>query len=111
MTHLIEQYWCDDGIFPHREFLALTIRGKFNAKDGLNEYSKPCLLPADVSLRGIGMAYTEITAFKKGVVRLDEHWWWFALSNSDMTIHPGQQVRVIGLQGYTLLVESISCKN
>lgn len=108
MTHLIEQYWCDQSICPHREFIALTIRGNFNVKGNFDEDQKPCLSPDEVCLRGNGVVYTEITAFKKGVVRLDDHWWWFALSNSDVIIHPGQQVRVTGLQGYTLLVESIS---
>ncbi len=110
MTHLIEQDWCDDAIHTHREFLALAMHGTFNTKDDLHECHKPCFLPADVCLGGIGMVYTEITAFKKGVVRLDDHWWWFALSNGGMTISPGQQIHVTGLQGYTLLVESILCK-
>lgn len=107
MTHLIERYWCDQSICPHREFIARSIRGNFNIKGSFDEDQKPCLSSADVYLRGIGVVYTEITAFKKGVVRLDGHWWWFALSNSDVTIHPGQKVRVTGLQGYTLLVESV----
>lgn len=107
MTHLIEQYFRDEAICPHREFMVLTMRGKFNAKDDCSEYQRPYLLPADICLRGVGTAFTKITAFKKGIVRLDDQWW-VALSNSDMSIAPGQNVRVLGIQGHTLLVEPVS---
>ncbi|MBX2865215.1 MAG: hypothetical protein KTR27_16815 [Leptolyngbyaceae cyanobacterium MAG.088] len=108
MTHLIERYWCGDAICPHREFLVLPMLGKFHVTGDFHEYLEPCFLPTDVCLEGAGVVYTKITAFKKGVVRLDDNWWWFALANSDMTIYPGQQVYVVGLQGHTLLVDVIS---
>lgn len=60
--------------------------------------------PTDSYLKSIGIATAEITSYKRGRVRLNGSWW-TALSNSNMTIHPGQKVRVTSRQSNTLLVE------
>ncbi|MBT9317335.1 NfeD family protein [Leptothoe spongobia] len=89
--------------------MPLAVLGKLSTKGYFKEFHQPDLSPIEVDLNCIGVVYTEMTALKKGVVRLDARWW-FALSNSHMAIHPGQQVRVTDLQSCTLLVEQYQCK-
>ncbi len=107
MSNSTERCLCDGTIYLHRD-MALAILGKLSAKGYFNESYKPSLSPMGCALKAVGVAFTEITAFRKGVVRVEGRLW-FALSNANMTIYPGHQIRVIGRQNHTLLVEQYLC--
>lgn len=107
MSNLIERCLCDGMIKLHRD-RPLTILGKLSAKGYFNESYKTSLIPIDCALKAVGVAFTEITTLRKGVVRVKGRLW-FALSNSNMTIYPGHQIRVIDWQNHTLLVEQYQC--
>ena len=104
MISLTKQYRCDSINWSHREISVLTLLVKFLIDVWLKRfrYSRPS--PTYSYLQGIGTANTEITSCKRGRVKLNGSWW-TALSNSNMTIHPGQKVRVTSRQDNTLLVE------
>ncbi|MGD1856650.1 MAG: NfeD family protein [Leptolyngbyaceae cyanobacterium] len=60
--------------------------------------------PTDSYLNGVGTAAAEITPLKKGRIKLHGSWW-FALSNSNVVIRPGQRVRITGRHHQILLIE------
>ncbi|MBE9066654.1 NfeD family protein [Leptolyngbya cf. ectocarpi LEGE 11479] len=84
--------------------MAPTIISTLATKGYFSEFRPSHIPTVNSSVEEFGMVYTEITPRKKGIVRF-KHAWWFALSNDNMTIDPGQNVRVIELHGSTLLVE------
>lgn len=104
MSHFLEQCLHDEVTHLCRELAFLSVSSVFDRKKYLNESQLSHVSSVDNGFGGFGMVYTEVTAFKKGVVRFQDAWW-FALSNSDVTIHPGQQVHVMQYQGSTLIVE------
>lgn len=65
---------------------------------------KPYASPTDSYLNSIGIAAAEITSSQRGRVKLHGSWW-FALSNSNVIIKPGQRVRITGRQYQTLMIE------
>ena len=104
MVSLITQYRCDSATWSHREIEVLTLRSKLVIEFWLKRFRRSRTSPTNSYLEGVGTADTEITFCKRGRVRLNGSWW-SALSNSNMTIYPGQKVRVTSRQSQTLLVE------
>lgn len=101
MSYLAEQCLPDGG-FPHPD--VVFILSKLSTKGYFSEFQKSEVMPVDIDEACLGVAYTEITAFKKGIVCVNERLW-VALSNSKVPIAPGQNIRVTALRGHTLLVE------
>ena len=108
MTYLAKQYRCDVNAWTHRGIVVQTLLSKLTLESSFKGFQKSHLSPTETYLNGVGTAHTEITSCKRGRIRLYGSWW-FALSNSNMTIHPGQKVRVKSRQNQTLLVEVSRC--
>lgn len=104
MSHFTKQHSNGEVTYLHREFMAPTIISTLAKKGYFSEF-RPSVPPVNDDLEELGMVYTEITSLKKGIVRFKDAWW-FALSNDNATIYPGQDVRAVELYGSTLLVES-----
>lgn len=104
MTVLLKEGRCDSTCVSHQEIAVLTLLTRIVVESWLKRLRESRLSPAKSYLEGIGTADTEITSYKRGRVMLNGSWW-TALSNSNMTIHPGQKVRVMSRQSNTLLVE------
>lgn len=104
MSYVIEQCLHDGEICSYREFMPLTMLDKVSIQVYCNEVPTSNSSSIKIDFREVGMVYTEITALKKGVIRLDNHWW-FALATCNNVISPGQQVYVTCVQGNTLFIE------
>lgn len=104
MPYFLGQCSLSKSIQPHRDLIALTVLSMLANKDDSNKYQVSHMSDFDNDCGGFCMVYTEITSFKKGIVRFQSAWW-VALSNSDVTIYPGQKVRVAAIQGSVLLIE------
>lgn len=101
MSYLAEPRLPDGGC-PHPD--AVFILTKLSTKGYFSEFQKTEVIPVDIDEACLGVVYTEITAFKKGVVCVNDRLW-VALSSSNVAIAPGQKIRVTGMKGHTLLVE------
>lgn len=105
MTLLTKQYLHDaTATWSHHEVSVLTLLSKIALETCFKGFQRTHASPVNSYLEGVGVAYAEITSWKKGRVRLNGALW-FARSDSNMTILPGQKVRVTARQGNTLLVE------
>ncbi|WP_228015730.1 NfeD family protein [Leptolyngbya ectocarpi] len=104
MTLLTKQYSCDATIWSHHQVSVLTLLSKIVLETYFKGFQRSHISPVNSYLGGVGVAYAEITSWKRGRIRLNGSWW-FARSNSNMTILPGQKVRATGRQSNTLLVE------
>ncbi|NEZ59626.1 hypothetical protein DXZ20_29085 [Leptolyngbyaceae cyanobacterium CCMR0081] len=104
MLSLTKEYRCDATPLSHREIVVLNLLIKVLLETWFKRLRQSHPSPTNSYLEGVGTADTEITPCKRGRVRLNGSWW-SALSNSNMTIHPGQKVRVTSRQSHTLLVE------
>lgn len=104
MAFLTKQYFHGATNWSHREISVLPLLSKIALESCLKGFQKSHVSPVNSYLDGVGIAHAEITSWKKGRISLNGSWW-FARSNSNMTIRPGQKVRVTGRQSNTLLVE------
>jgi len=104
MSHLTTQYFHNVDRRLRYEGEIIIFLGKFILQSCFKGLRKAHWPPTYSYLDGVGTADTEITSCKRGRVRLHGSWW-SALSNSNMTIHPGQKVRVTSRQSHILLVE------
>lgn len=104
MTFLTKEYRCDAITGSHRDIEVLTLLSKLVLEYWFQGFQKTRLSPANSYLEGVGTADTKITSCTRGRIRLHGSWW-SALSNSNITIYPGQKVRVTSRQSHTLLVE------
>ena len=104
MSYLQNQYSHDVVTQSCRERTALAALRNLSLELFSRRRQKAYSSPTNRYLDSIGTADTEITSFKRGRIRINGSWW-FALSNSNMIIYPGQKVRITDRQGHTLLVE------
>lgn len=104
MSLLMKEYRCGSVAWSHRELQILTLFNKLTFGHWIKGFPKSRVSPANRYLESIGTADTKITSCERGRIRLNGSWW-FALSNSNITIYPGQKVRVTSRQNQTLLVE------
>lgn len=104
MTVLLKECRRDSTCVSHQELAVLTLLARVFVESWFKRFQKTRLSPTKSYLEGIGTADTEITSYKRGRVSLNGAWW-NALSNSNMTIYPGQKVRVTSRQSNILLVE------
>lgn len=107
MSYLAEQCFPYESVCSYRD--VVSILSKLSVKGFFNEFKRSEVSPVEIDETGLGIAYTEITAFKKGVVLFSDRLW-VALSNGNVVIYPGEKVRVTGLKGHTLLVEKYQDK-
>ncbi|MEM7065270.1 MAG: NfeD family protein [Cyanobacteria bacterium P01_B01_bin.77] len=104
MALLTKQYLHDATVWSHYEVSVLTFLSKIALETCFKGFRKSHVSPVNSYLEGVGVAYAEITSWKRGRIKINGSLW-FARSNSNMTILPGQKVRVTGRQSNTLLVE------
>ena len=104
MPYLTKQYSYDATTWSHWEFRAFSLLSRLSSESGSKEFQASHSSPVNSYLEGVGIADSKITSHKRGRIRLHGSWW-FALSNSNITIRPGQKVRVTGRQNHTLMVE------
>lgn len=104
MTHLVKQRLQDVTICSHRRMAVLNSLSKLFVEFSSKKHQHAYVSPVNSYLESVGVAETEIASCKRGRIRLNGSLW-YALSNCNVTIRPGQKVCVTGRQGQTLLVE------